>query len=312
MGAAGSGGAVAVRAPERLLAPAKLTTSLRVTGRRDDGYHLLDAEMVTVGLYDELVVDDGAASDDAARSGGRPGEPGGLTISDEVDWIGLPGAGGDVRPGEVSDGAGGVGAPQGVGGENLVVRALAAVGRSSVRCHLTKRIPSAAGLGGGSADAAAILRWAGATDPAIAVRLGADVPFCVLGGHAQVSGIGEVVEPLASPPTTGSATAGYLLVTPWLAVSTPRVYQAWDEAGGPRGDHGNDLEPAALIAYPGLCWWRDLMGAAVGERPRLAGSGGTWFVAGERERLVEWAAQIRAEIVAGRERAMVVVTELVR
>ena len=69
------------------------------------------------------------------------------------------------------------------------------VGRSaSVR--IVKRIPAGAGLGGGSADAAAVLRWAGDTDLAVAVRLGADVPFCVRGGRARVTGVGEKVEPL--------------------------------------------------------------------------------------------------------------------
>ncbi len=68
--------------------------------------------------------------------------------------------------------------------------------RPTVR--LTKRIPPGAGLGGGSADAAAVLRWAGVVDDvALAARLGADVPFCVRGGRARVTGIGEVLEPLA-------------------------------------------------------------------------------------------------------------------
>ena len=62
--------------------------------------------------------------------------------------------------------------------------------------HLTKRIPLGGGLGGGSADAAAVLRWAGCTDPDVAVRLGADVPFCLVGGRARVEGVGEKVTPL--------------------------------------------------------------------------------------------------------------------
>src|SRR5262249_60460952 len=73
---------------------------------------------------------------------------------------------------------------------NLVRRALRAVHRTA-RVHVDKHIPQGAGLGGGSADAAAVLRWAGCHDVAIAASLGADVPFCVVGGRARVRGIGE-------------------------------------------------------------------------------------------------------------------------
>lgn len=260
----------------RLRAPAKLTTSLRVLGRREDGYHLLDAEMVSLDLADELVLDEHAN---------------GFEVRDEVAWAGLPGTA-QAEPPTVSEEP----------GHNLVERALALCGRQAA-CLLVKRIPAGAGLGGGSADAAAILRWAGVLDLALAARLGADVPFCVVGGRARVRGIGEVVEPLATDDQTT-----YLLVTPRLHVSTPVVYAAFDELGGPSGRLGNDLEPAALAAYPELRWWRDLMGAATGEPPRLAGSGGTWFVsakAASRARLSELAEQIRGEVVAGRESAFV-------
>ncbi|NCY17212.1 MAG: 4-(cytidine 5'-diphospho)-2-C-methyl-D-erythritol kinase, partial [Actinobacteria bacterium] len=67
---------------------------------------------------------------------------------------------------------------------------------------------------------------------------------------------------------------------PPLACSTPAVYRAWDELGGPHGDHGNDLEPAALMVEPALAKWRDELAAISGQRPRLAGSGSTWFVEG--------------------------------
>jgi 4-diphosphocytidyl-2-C-methyl-D-erythritol kinase len=59
------------------------------------------------------------------------------------------------------------------------------------------------------------------------------------------------------------------------------VYRAWDELGGPAGDGGNDLEPAALHAFPELARWRDELAGATGLRPRLAGSGSTWFVEGD-------------------------------
>ena len=160
------------------------------------------------------------------------------------------------------------------GPENLVARALALTGRTA-RVRLTKEIPSQAGLGGGSADAAAVLRWAGMTDPALAARLGADVPFCVVGGRARVGGIGEQLEPLAF------AAEDYTLVTPPVACPTPAVYRAWDDLGGPI-DHpsGNDLEPAALLVAPELARWRDDLADATGVRPTLAGSGSTWFVPG--------------------------------
>jgi 4-diphosphocytidyl-2-C-methyl-D-erythritol kinase len=214
-------------------APAKLTLSLRITGVRPDGYHLIDAEMVSLDLADTLAID-----------------PTG-------DGLLVVGGGADVTAGP----------------ENLVAKALAAVGRTAgVQLH--KRIPSGAGLGGGSADAACILRWAGCNDLALAARLGADVPFCVVGGRARVTGIGEGVDPL--PAVDGVWT----LLTPPFRVSTPDVYRAWDDLGGPTAEGPNDLEPAALAVAPELARWRDRLGDATGATPVLAGSGGTWFVAG--------------------------------
>jgi 4-diphosphocytidyl-2-C-methyl-D-erythritol kinase len=162
------------------------------------------------------------------------------------------------------------------GDDNLVRRALAAAGRAAhVRLH--KRIPAGAGLGGGSADAAAVLRWAGVTDVRTAAELGADVPFCVVGGLARVRGVGDEVEPLDFARVDGTA---YTLLTPPLHVATAHVYAEWDRLGGPAGDNDNDLEPAAVAVEPRLLGWRDQLGDATGETPRLAGSGGTWFVEG--------------------------------
>jgi 4-diphosphocytidyl-2-C-methyl-D-erythritol kinase len=217
-----------------VLAPAKLTISLHVTGVRDDGYHLLEAEMVTLDLADELVL--------------APGD--GLDVIDEVHG-GLPVPAGD---------------------DNLVRRALRVIGRTA-RVTLHKRIPAGAGLGGGSADAAAVLRWAGVDDLRLASRLGADVPFCMVGGRARVRGVGEVVEPL--PPVERVFT----LLTPPLSCPTPAVYRAWDELGGPRHE-SNDLEPAALHVEPELRRWRERLAADTGREPTLAGSGSTWFVEG--------------------------------
>lgn len=223
-----------------VLARAKLTLSLRITGVRADGYHLLDSEMVTLDLADRLTFEDGD----------------GLTVT------GL-GAGGPVPDGP----------------ENLVRRALVAAGRTAA-VRLEKRIPTGGGLGGGSADAAAVLRWAGITDPGVAVRLGADVPFCLVGGRARVTGVGEVIDPL---PYEELAGRPYTLIVPPVHVSTVEVYRAWDRLGGPTGQHGNDLEPAALTVAPELAEWRDRLGDATGETPFLAGSGATWFVPGAHE-----------------------------
>ena len=217
-------------------APAKLTVSLRVTGVRGDGYHLIDAEMMTLDYGDVLEIGEG----------------------DGLEVVGPRAAGVPV------------------GEENLVRRALAVTGRRAF-VRLDKRVPAGAGLGGGSADAAAVLRWAGCRDLGVAAELGADVAFCLVGGRARVTGVGEVVEPL---PFVDRA---FTLVVPPLPVDTARVYRTWDELGGPTAPDGsvNDLEPAALEVVPELAEWRDRLARATGSRPQLAGSGGSWFVEGE-------------------------------
>jgi 4-diphosphocytidyl-2-C-methyl-D-erythritol kinase len=260
---------------DHLRAPAKLTRSLRVAGRRDDGYHLIEAEMATLELADELEIEEGSD---------------GFEIVDEVAWTGGP------APGSAPQASGPAGVPPGP--DNLVVRALAATGRAA-RVRLVKRVPAGAGLGGGSADAAAVLRWAGVLDVGVAARLGADVPFCVVGGRALVGGIGEVVEDLGYEAFT------VVLVTPALSVSTAEVYRAWDALGGPVGERGNDLEPAALALEPALVFWRDLVAAVAGETPRLAGSGGTWYLEREPEAAERLAVQLRAAVQAERRRALV-------
>jgi 4-diphosphocytidyl-2-C-methyl-D-erythritol kinase len=217
-----------------LAAPAKLTVSLGVTGVRGDGYHLIDAEMVSLDLADELALSEGS----------------GLVV---VEGRHL----GHVDP-----------------DDNLVGRALRAVGRRA-HVELRKRIPAGGGLGGGSSNAAAILRWAGCDDLAVAASLGADVPFCLRGGRARVTGIGEVLEPLPFVART------YTLAMPPYGCSTPAVYAAWDDLGGPAAAGPNDLEPAALVVEPRMARFRDDLADATGQVPRLAGSGSTWFVEGE-------------------------------
>jgi len=213
---------------------AKITLSLRITGVRGDGFHWLDAEMVTIDLADELWISAGDS----------------LTVVAAPTAARVP-----------------------TGSDNLVARALAAVGRRAA-VRLVKRIPAGAGLGGGSADAAAILRWAGVSDLEMAARLGSDVPFCLVGGRARVAGIGEVLEPLPFQERM------FTLLTPPFGVSTPAVYRMWDAMGGPRADGPNDLEPAALAVEPRLAQWRDRLGDLSGQTPVLAGSGSTWFVEG--------------------------------
>jgi 4-diphosphocytidyl-2-C-methyl-D-erythritol kinase len=219
----------------KLYAPAKLTVSLRITGIRPDGYHELDAEMVTLSLADELIIDAGGT--------GLTVEGDGWTRVDALER----------------------------GDDNLVRRALAACGHGAA-VRVVKRIPLGAGLGGGSADAAAILRWAGATDPAMAARLGADVPFCLVGGRARVCGVGEQVDPLEFEHRD------YLLALPPFGVDTAAVYRAWDDEPGHDGP--NELAAAALAVEPRLALWRDALGELTGTEPRLAGSGSTWFVEG--------------------------------
>ncbi len=217
----------------RVTAPAKVTLSLRVTGVRPDGMHLIDAEMVTVDVVDDLEIVEGSS---------------GVTVRGGAD---------DVPAGE----------------DNLVQKALDLAGRTA-SVTVTKRIPSQAGLGGGSADAAAVLRWAGFDDLEAAASIGADVAFCLVGGRARVTGIGEVVTALTPVDTT------LTLLTPPVGCPTPAVYRLWDEMGGPVGPNGNDLEPAALELVPELGSFRDELAEASGLTPRLAGSGSTWFVEG--------------------------------
>lgn len=226
-------------APIDIFAPAKLTLSLRMAGLRADGMHLIDAEMITLSFGDTLTI--------------RPID----TTSSRGSSLQLPGADADIP----------------LGPDNLVMRALDLADRRA-DVVITKVIPPGGGLGGGSADAAAILRWANFTDHVAAGQLGADIPFCMVGGRARVTGIGEVIEPL--PFAEQSVT----LLTPPFGCNTAAVYRAWDDLGGPIGENGNDLEPAALCVEPRLAKWRDQLGDATGAQPRLAGSGSTWFVDG--------------------------------
>ena len=216
-----------------VLAHAKLTWYLEITGTRPDGYHLLRSEMTSLALHDEL------------------------TIDPDGDYLHIPNA--PYLP---------------TGPTNLVRQALALVGRTA-GITLMKHIPTGGGLGGGSADAAAVLRWAGGVSDEQALRLGGDVPFCLRGGRCEVAGIGEELTPL--PYEERQVT----LLLPPFSINTKRAYAAYDELvrSGERPGGRNHLEAAACAVDPrmatALAWARAEFGDV-----QLAGSGSTMFVAG--------------------------------
>jgi 4-diphosphocytidyl-2-C-methyl-D-erythritol kinase len=226
----------------RVDAFAKLTLSLHITGTRADGYHELDATMVSISEpHDSLVI--------------RPAATTTLTIT---------GPFAEHVPANAS---------------NLAWRAADACG-ASVEIGLHKGIPSGAGLGGGSADAAAVLTALGG-DATLAASLGADVPFCMRGGFALVRGIGDVLTRGEFPMLS------IVVATPPFACATAAVYRAWDELGGPHDDV-NDLWAAAAHIEPRLVEFRREVEAAAGAPAILAGSGSSLAVefenAGEAER----------------------------
>ncbi|CAN5346378.1 4-(cytidine 5'-diphospho)-2-C-methyl-D-erythritol kinase [soil metagenome] len=215
---------------------AKVNLFLRVLGTRTDGYHGLDTVIVPVTLHDRLEIH--ALSDPRFR-----------TLSLSVDVTGEPEIARAVPTGE----------------SNLVLRAATALaGAAGVRGFadflLEKRIPPAAGLGGGSADAAATLRglnglWGcGLDDVAlrgIGADVGSDVPALLAGGTVRASGRGEVIR---------QANAGaieWVLVTFPFGVSTASAFRWWDEDGGVSGP-----DPAPLVDACGL-FLRDGPGPAL-------------------------------------------------
>lgn len=255
--------------PLRLEAPAKLNLSLRVVGRRPDGYHLLETEMVLLELADQLLL--------------------------------LPGATGlhvEAPPDEEIP----------VDGSNLAWRGLLTGigGEPQLTClALEKHIPAGSGLGGGSSDAAAAWRLgrraAGAReaatpdDLAALADLGADVPFfAAQTAAARVSGIGERVTRLPPPPAQLA-----VLVHPGFRLATAAVYGELRPAdlGAGRPD-GNDLLAPSLRLRPEL---GDLMRrvAEAGGEPRLTGSGSTVFaLTDDPERAASLADRLRRNGVA--------------
>lgn len=180
--------------------------------------------------------------------------------------------------------------------DNLAWRAVEAIraetgARRPVSLHLDKRIAAAAGLGGGSADAAAGLALAAglAGVPSdrmgeLALGLGSDVPFCLEGGLALLEGRGERVSP--RPMVDGYALA---IVVPDIELSTPAVYRHWDEMGEPPGPPiptthlppglrefeplRNDLQPAAEALAPVVAEWRAELAVRWGRPVAMSGSG---------------------------------------
>lgn len=185
-------------------APAKLNLALHVTGRRTDGYHLLDSLVCFARVGDEVTL--------------RPG-PLALTIQ------------------------GPFAAGLATADDNLCLRAARMAG-AEASLTLTKNLPVAAGIGGGSADAAAVLRGLarmGHPLPVAPHRLGADVPVCLASQPARMRGVGES---LASVPPLPPMSL--VLANPRIALSTPRVFAGLDRRDNP--------------AMPDLPHWPDLAG----------------------------------------------------
>lgn len=271
----------------RIAAPAKVNLGLRVTGRRADGYHELRSLFVPLDLCDEveLAVEPAAAA----------------CVSFELV--------GDSGP---------VDAQVPRGAENLAARAaegfLRAAGLPArVAIRLTKRIPAAAGLGGGSSDAGAVLRGlcellpgalAGPALGELALRLGADVPYFLDPRPADVSGIGERIRPRSGVPSLA-----LVLLKPVVGLSSAEVFRAYDDdalrgsAAAPPGglddaltrrdppptlpppalagsaalDLANDLEPVALRLCPPLARLREALRATGARAVGMTGSGPTLY-----------------------------------
>ncbi len=201
------------------LAPAKLNLTLAIVGRRPDGYHALHSVMVPLGLADRLSLAIGSEGEDSLYSTGfDPGPPEHNLVLKAVTAARRA-----------------VGGPVGSAAPPLAIR-------------LDKRIPVAAGLAGGSSDAAAALggaleTWGAELDPqqrfALAADLGSDVPFFLGSGAALVEGRGERVTPLHGvKAAAGEAIQlpGVLLVTPAVPAHTAAVFAAW--SGGAMADPG--------------------------------------------------------------------------
>ena len=246
---------------------AKINIGLDVLRRRADGYHEVKMIMQTVDIYDELVLE-------------RRKQPG---IELRMDNSELPS-----------------------GGDNLICRAADLLFREKeitggVNISLTKRIPIAAGMAGGSADAAAALRglnelfdmgYSLKELQALGVGLGADIPYCLAGGTMLSEGIGEILTPLPAPPA-----AHLVIAKPDINVSTAFVYGnlhadrlAWHpdidgmivalqkgDLDGITGRLGNVLETVTVKAHPVIEQIKELLRKQGAENALMSGSGPTVF-----------------------------------
>jgi 4-diphosphocytidyl-2-C-methyl-D-erythritol kinase len=237
-------------------APAKINLALHVTGLRPDGYHLLDSIVVFAGVGDRVTVAD---ADDLC-----------LTLT------------GPYGPA--------------ISGDNLVLQAARLFGGNrGAKITLEKLLPVSSGIGGGSADAATTLRalaalW-GVAVPDNVLSIGADVPVCLAGRPARMTGIGDVITPLPALPP-----AWMVLVNPGVSVSTPMVFKALtrkENSPLPRdvprlkttADLAawlmmlrNDLEPPAVTHLPVIATVKSALSAQHGCLiARMSGSGATCF-----------------------------------
>lgn len=261
----------------RGFAPAKINLTLHVTGQRDDGYHLLDSLVVFAGVGDTV---------SAAAA--------------EYLCLSVTGQHAAGVPTDMS---------------NLVLKAAALFSGRPASLTLDKNLPTASGIGGGSADAAAALRvladlYNCDMPPASAIlTLGADVPVCLAGKPARMTGIGESLTPVALLPDFW-----LVLVNPGLAVSTPTIFRALRSrcnppmpAVLPRFDglrdfvdwlagQRNDLQPAAETVQPAITDVLRVIAATDGcLLTRMSGSGATCFgVFGDAASAANAAAQIAA------------------
>lgn len=264
MGRAGSGRGVRVTSNEfstvTVSAPAKLTLTLRVLGTRPDGFHELEALTVMISVpADTLTI--------------------GPAPAGEVE-LNVIGGGADVPHDE----------------SNLVVRAARAVlpPGTGARIELTKVTPSGAGLGGGSADAAAVLRVLRDRHQlddelvmASAAELGSDVPVCVAGRPVMMRGRGERLDPVEL-----AGELHLVVAKPVFSLATPPVFRAWDALGEPTSDRTvpaplavshlvtelvNDLEPAAEQVNSEVRKFRERLEHVTGFPALLAGSGSSYW-----------------------------------
>ncbi len=265
----------------RLLAPAKLNLGLELIARRDDGYHDIETVFLPLRLYDELWLE--------ARP---PAE--GVRLE-------LVGSGGGVVPPNVGK-EGGTGARVPRDASNLAIRAcraaMEALGWEAGLCiRLHKRIPVAAGLGGGSSDAAMAILGVEALAGAdlgrerrrsIARALGADVPFFLDPRPALGRGVGDVLEPLAGVPEMHWVLVAFDfgVPTPWAYGEASRRVQLPRSASGQAARIAageldaapcNDLEPAAAAAHPEIGRARLALERAGARISGMSGSGPTVY-----------------------------------